>query len=494
MPKIKTYTADLGGVPSASGRRASAADFGGEMGAALQGLGREGQQVAEQMLRQTESDDAREMMVGIARANAKFATAQQEAIQTGAELGPLREKFGEDLADVRSNARTAHGSKTFDYHEVQTLQAFDMRSLQINAQRAGAKAKLQAEDFASSLGQQVFNDPASLGYAQSRVDDFVANLPPGLSPEQQAEIGQELKFRLASDAVRGAVTINPEQTLKDLKAGKWALKPGQLPQEIDRAESQIRAVQAQREQAVRFAHWERTRVSDEKANVYLRDIFSNKFNAEVVNSDMSLTKDDAQGLITLNQRWWDTLDGAGRKSDPSVVNDFILRIYASEEDPNKVRNITPLLNAVRAGNVAVRDFRWLNAAIAEQRDPNNSSIGAQFGQMQRTLTDAFLNDPAYKHAQGRIKAADIMNRWTFAVRASMDERREANKSLHTLFDPASPDYVGTPNFIKRFEREAKGVPTVRSAAERDALPPGTMYQDAAGNIARTRDMRKFVPD
>ena len=494
MATIKNYTAQLGGAAGSGGRRATGADFGGDVAAAVGDVGRVGQGLAEKFLQQEETNDARKMMVGIARLNAKYSTAQQEAIASGADLDKLRENYQNELAGLRNQSSTKHGVNTFDYQEASTLHAYDLRSLQIRAQRAGAQAKTQIEGFATALGQQAFTDPSSLEVLNGKVEEFVTQLPPGVTPEMRAEAAQELKYRLASDAVRGAIQINPEKALAELQSGKWALKPGQLPQEIDRAESQIRAREAQDQNRERHAHWQAVQKSDQLANQYLQQIFSNSFNAEEVNANPSLMKDDRQGLITFNQRWWDSLEGAGNKSNPTVLNSMLLRVYAGEDDPSKVRNVTPLLQAVERREISVRDFRWLNTAIAEQRDPNNSTIGAQFSQMTRTLNDSFMNDVRYARVPGgRIKAGEIVNRWAFAVRGLMDDRRARNQSLYPLFDPASKEYVGNPGFVKAFERNMEGVPTITSKEEARKLPPGTLYQDTAGNLART-PTGKEVPD
>jgi hypothetical protein len=114
--------------------------------------------------------------------------------------------------------------------------------------------------------------------------------------------------------------------------------------------------------------------------------------------------------------------------------------------------------------------------------------------MQRTLENAFLNDLRYSSTPGgRIKAAEIVNRWAFAVRGQMTDRREKNKSLYELFDPKSTDYVGRPEFIKQFELGASGMVRATTKEEVDRLPPGTMYLDGPGNLRRTPTLLERIP-
>lgn len=472
MAKIPQYTAPLGGVADSAGRRASPSDFGADVHAATGEFARGAAGLAEQFLRQKETDDARAMMLGIAQANAKYSTAQQESIQNGADLEPMREKFADEMAQLRNQSTTKHGTATFDYHEATTMQTFDMRTLQITAQRAGAQARTQIEGFATALGQQVFNDPSALPYLREKIKDFAGNLPPGVSPEMRAEAEQELWYRLNSDAARGSTLINPTQTLSDLKAGKYVLKPGQLPQEIDRAESSIRANEERAHSAQRFAAWERSEKSNNLANQYLQEVFNGNFDPVAANANGDLTKEDRQSLITFNRRWWDAVEGEGRKSSPLVLNSFLQRVYAEEGDPKKIRTIAPLLEAANGGGLSVRDARWLITAVAEQRDPNNSTIGAQFRSMFDIVKDSFMNDPRYARVPGgRIQAGEIVNRWAFAVRSKMDDRRTRNQSLLPLFDPSSDDYVGKPDFVKGFVRTTPNIigPEPGSIHEKDGV-------------------------
>jgi hypothetical protein len=172
----------LGGLPT-GGRSATPQDFGADQAAVLAELGRAGMQLGEKLVKDEEAADARRMLVGVAKKNAEYATAQQEAIASGADLDAMREKYAEDMAEIRAQATTRHGGDTFDYQEAVSTREFDVRSVQIKSQRAGAQAKVHAEEALAAWGQQVFNDPSSLPARLQNLDDFVATLPSGLSPD-----------------------------------------------------------------------------------------------------------------------------------------------------------------------------------------------------------------------------------------------------------------------------------------------------------------------
>lgn len=501
MPAIKNYTAPLSGSAIDGGRRATGADAGGLEAAALETLGKAGVDLGQKLLAQKEAEDGRNAVVGIAQLNAKYAKAQQDAATNGADLDQLQQKYEDELTTLRGQATTRHGLQTFDYHEATALQGFQARSAQVQAQRAAAQAEWSVREASRSLGEQVFNDPSSLPAVEPAVNALIANFPPGFPAHLKPKAKQEMMEGLTLQAVRGAILINPEKAEADLKAGKWSLPPEKLAQEVDRAESQKLARESHKFTLLQRAQWERVQESDQTANVYVQDIFKNKFNPEEANANPKLTKDDRQALITFNQRWWDSVNGEGRHSDPMILKDLILRAYAPEDAPNKLRTTGPLLEAVNKGSLSVRDFRILNQVVAEQRDPNNSTIGAAFYRMQNTVNSALQSDIRYSIDKGgRIKAAQVWGLWYAASAQRMNEYREKNKSLSTLFDPASPDYLMNPNFMASFEaRVNQNVQVLTSQEAIDAAArrtPGqaVIYIDAQGNMRRTVPISSQVPD
>lgn len=498
MPILKNYTAQLSGTPIDSGRRATAADFGGEVGAALQGLGREASTIATRLLQQKETDDARQMLTGIAQLNAQYTQAQQEAIATGADLDKLREKFQGDLDGLREKAVTGHGAQTFDYHTATTLQSYDLRTGSIKAQKAAATARVQVDGFAAAVGQQVFNDPSSLADQQGRIKALVANLPPGVSPEARAAFEQELWHRANYDAARGAILIDPAGAQKALLGGRWTVNKEQYPQLVSMAESQIEAKEAHRMTQARAVAWERGQKSEQRFDLYLQDIYNKKMNEEKVPSDSDLLPDAKRLLMDYNKTYWDSIENKGHRSDPVVRARYMARIFAPDDDPNKLRNTKELIADVVARRLSVDDGRWMAGEIANQRDANNKTTGSMFYEMQTRVTQGYANDFRYRNAPGgSILAARIQDQWTMDAYRVMLQYRKDSKSMLPLFDPTSPEYLMSAPRLKRAELAVEGVTQVNTPEEYEAFKrankPGTRYMDSQGREANTPTFVEQIP-
>jgi hypothetical protein len=131
-----------------------------------------------------------------------------------------------------------------------------------------------------------------------------------------------------------------------------------------------------------------------------------------------------------------------------------------------------LYEPLRKGDLNATDYDRLRRAIAEQRDPNNSTVGSLFHGMQSTINRAVGADPTYI-GRPHIVAA-ITNGWAAAVRDKMTEYRKARKDPADLFHPSNKEYVGNPEFIAQFVQQATSVPgqavvTVGEVQEKDGV-------------------------
>jgi len=506
VPKLPQFTAQLGGAPISGGRAASASDFGADVGAATTALGRTGLRIAEGLKQDEAQRNARDALVGIAQLHQRTAQELKGAELSGGPLDPIREKLQDSLDELRGSMSTNHGIATVDLHSANTLRVFEGQVALMATERAGLEARTKGNALLDSLGTTIAGNPSYLPEAEKLLEGFMQEYGPQvidgqpakarLSPQVIAGRTQELIRHANITAVAALSRIDPTGTKARLEAGEFNLTGEQRIQEIGRAETMIEAREARRQNQAKFAAWERQQASEEASDRYLKQIFGNTFNEEEAVIDTVLERVDREHLVVFNTRYWDEKTGTGRKSDQTVLRRMFVRAYAPDDDPSKITTSTPILAAVRDGSLNTADAKQLISAVAEMRDPNNSPIGRQLYDIQNVVTNAFLNDIQYANEKGgKIKAAGIVNAWLFDVRARMDERRQDSKkgAIRDLFNPADKDYVGNPLYIKRFEQAAKGVPTVTSPEERAALPAGTVYQDTAGNVARTPTRVELIP-
>jgi len=500
MPRLPQFTAQLGDAAVSGGRRASAEDFGGGVGEALTGLGRTGQVLGKQLVDNMEQDDNRAMLVEHAKIRQRYAKELEDAELSGADVDSIREKLENETANLRGQARTKAGLQTADIHAANTLNVFDTKSAQVKVARAGAQARTQGTEWLNANGAILTTNPSYLPIAEAEAKAFAQTFAGKLPPEKIKELEQTLIQQANRSAVTALTRLAPEDTKTRLQNGEWNLSPEQRAQEIGRAESQIKADRSEKESAIRFAQYEKQLASQEARDEYTKQIFAGTFKEGQAVADSRLTVQDREHLAVFNKNWWEAKLGQEKKSDPRVVRGLMLRIYAPEGDPTKVYSDDVLYEPLKAGSLNATDHDRLRRAIAEQRDPNNSTVGGLLHAATRDVSNAFSRDIVYANTPGgQLKAATIVNKWGVAVKDKMDEWRKAGKNPSELFSPAAgKDYVMDPRFIQTFVASSKGVATISTDAEYAALPGGTTYigPDGATRVKPGKNTSdpKYVPD
>jgi hypothetical protein len=300
--------------------------------------------------------------------------------------------------------------------------------------------------------------------------------------------------RANAASVRGLIRIDAPGVEKRLEDGEWNLSPEQRAQELSRAKSQREANEADRRTALKDAVWEKQQASLKARDEYTKHIFNGTFRATEAVSDPRLDAVDREHLIVFNKAWWDKKLGEEKRSNPTVVRDLMLRIYAPEGDPAKVFDSTALYEPLRKGDLNATDYDRLRRAIAEQRDPNNSTFGSLFHGAQSLLSRSLSQDPTYIGRPHIVAGAT--NAWAMAVREKTAQWRKENKNPAELFSPsAGKDYVLHPTFVAQFVQAAAqpGAPVVSNDADYQQLQPGTTYLAPDGTLRRKPSALEQIP-
>jgi hypothetical protein len=170
-----------------------------------------------------------------------------------------------------------------------------------------------------------------------------------------------------------------------------------------------------------------------------------------------------------------------------------MSIYAPEGTPGKLYDETALYPLLKSGDLNVSTYGKMRRAIAEQRDPNNSTVGSLFHGMQSTINRAVGADPTYI-GRPQIVAA-ITNGWAAAVREKMALWRKDGKSPAELFNPASgKDYVGNPEFIAQFVQQATALPSQAALAVGEIHEKDGVRARFLGGDPRVPGNWEVVPD
>lgn len=482
MPKMPTYTAPLQGAVNASlGRRATADDFGGPQGAALTAAGRTLGQEAEREMSRLEAEDQRRMLVAHAELRAKYGKALQDAETNGDDLDPIREKFVGEADTLRDLTSTRAGVASADLYTQNSLAVFDTRVAQIKVERAGAEARAGGQKLLASNAAILMMSPSYLAVALQDADEYAATFAGRLPPARIEAVRQSLREHLTVAAVSGEIRTGDPTAIKNkLMAGEWAdIGPEARDSLLGRAQSQELANEARKESAARYAAWERAENSRVAKDEYIKQIFERQMDERDVINDDRLIPEHREHLMVFNKSWWDSKLGQEKRSNPNVVKDLMLRIYARDGDPKRIINDDLIYAALKAGSINATDFNKLRIAVAEQRDPNNSSLGRKMGR-SLSIMQRLYSGPVWTGREHQ--AADIVSTWFYDVQDKVEAARAANdpKALADLFNPKSDQYVMRPEYIQNFvEQATKGSPSA-------TVPVGTEMQFQDGTT------RKFL--
>jgi len=500
MPKLPEFTADPGNLHYTGvvrGRPATAEDVGGgaaagmvEAGGAIAGAGTK-------LYADWAAQDQRDQLVGQAQIREKYSKALQDAQLSGAPIDPIRQQMENDLTTLRNSARTNDGFAASDLHAANTMTMFNGQAQQIAVQRAGDEAKAGATKLLSSNAKILLANPTYLPVAQTETDTYVDTFKGKLPPARLEILRQELQQHNTVNALTGQIYLgDPAQVKQDIETGKYDLTPEARAQLLERSISQTRANKAQQESDARYTEWQRQQASDQRADEYTKDIFSGSFKPREAVADPQLTKKDREHLMVFNEEWWRAKMGQERKSDQNVLNALLVHAYAPAGDPNKVYNTDEAYDALKKKLINATDFNKVRVAIADQRDPNNSTIGRQMGQALNTMQHLY-SGPLWMGREAI--AANIVNSWFFDVRDKIDaKRREGGKGVDpsVLFDPHNPDYVMSPAYVAQFVKAATGTESTLvdlrqpNASWKD-IPVGVPFIDPQGT---KRTMTKELLD
>jgi hypothetical protein len=446
MAKLPTFTAELGSAPAVGGRRASADDFGGQIGATI-GAG---------LLRQVADDlsdaEQRNIIVRTTELRAQYAKELDDAAVSGADLEKIKQRMSDDLSKIGDNVSTRKGQDSLAIQAANVNAMFQNQANAVSVQRAGTEAKVAANSFLTSTAAMLQRNPAFLESAEQLTDEFVGTLG-RVSPQQKAEIAQKLKSDLNVAAAMSAARLLPEEAKKAAEGGKWTLSSEERLKVIGMADSTILAKAADENHKRIMKEYDEAERDEKARGMHFKAIMEGTATAKAILDDANLKPATQEHMINVMELRDKELKERAKDSNPFTMRNLFLRIHAPGEDPKRIYTSEPILAELRRGNLNTRDAEQLMTMVAEQKDPNNRSIGSRIGTMLNTVGDAIAADPFYKFRSGLI--AEIQNDYAFRVYEREKALRAAGKDPMTMFDPSSSDYVGSAAFIQGSVDHAK---------------------------------------
>lgn len=482
MPKLPEYTAPVGAVSPSGGRRATAEDFG--VGTGLESAGHAVQKAATEYMQEAESQEARKALVASTQIRADYARKLDEATLSGADVGTLKEQMLNDLSKVGESFQTKKGQEQLQLYTANSELMYDEQANRIKVQRAWSTARLDGQKFVNGASALIQSNPAYLAVAEKNAAEFVSTFP-GIRPDQRAELTDRLTKDLNMAAAVSATRINPEDARKRLEAGEWNLEPHQRQIALDKAHSEMQAKRAEESYIRMEAERQKHEADSQGRDAGFASIINGTFSRRAIMDDPRLLPATREHLILLAEARAKEFANQEKRSDPATKKALFLALTAPEGDPARTYNADGVFTAVRDGRLNTTDANWLNGIAAQQKDENGRAIGQKLNAMVGNMNRAFSQDPKYT-AQPNLVAA-IENHYVEHVYERVAELRKANENPNKVFDPTSRDYVGSAAFIQQSVDAVKStsrpvMPSPKTQAEYDALPPGTVYVDTDGAI------------
>jgi hypothetical protein len=487
MPRLPQFTAEAGSLPISGGRRASGEDFGAAVGEALQSVSAAGRQIVTDI----EESETRKVIVAQNEIRAKYAKRLDEAAISGADLGKIKEEMNNELSRMGDGLQTRKGGDQLRVATANTNLMYDQQANAIAVHRAGADAKLQSGKFLKDAGALVQTNPLYLKEAEANASAFADTLT-RVSPEARAAIADGLKKDLNVAAARAGARDDPAGTLKKLEAGGYDLMPEQRDAALTYTKTEIRAARVQDEYERAALERVRSEANDDARDVHFKSIIGGTATRRAIMDDPALKPATREHLITFMESRATELQGVEKRSDQTTLRDLWMRINTSEGDPRKIYTDTDIFDAVKSGKINTTDADKLNAQLAQQKDENGRTVGSKLSGQMSIVGRALSQDPRYL-ARPEVVAAIQMD-YQARVIDKVSEMRAAKKNPNDIFNPQSPDFVGSAEFIKGSVDNVTAranaaiqdqLPRPKTKAERDALPPDTEYISPDGKKART---------
>lgn len=510
MPVLPTpYTAPAGESPIFGGRRAAAEDFGqgfGEAGAKIQ-------HAARGILADAEESEARKALVASSEIRAKYAKALDEAAINGSDTAAIKEQMLNDLGKVGEGFSTKKGVSALQLYTANANLMFDQEANRINVQRAVSDARLQADKFKKDESASVVRSPSALANSERLAEEFAATFT-RIPPATRAEIAKSIRQELNQAAAWAYVKSNPADTKTRLEGGEWDLTREAREQLIDKADSEIRGQRADKELQRHEAERKEHAIVDTARGKFLDDIIRGKTNWATIRDSaelngmqtpagISAATNAKKELYLFMEHRNKEMQGGAVKSNPAFERNLVLGILAADGAPNKITNNKILIEGVNKGLLSTDDALRYNQLIANMRDENYRTIGAQIGSVVRDVSRKFAASPqGLMFDAGQQNA--IANDYNARIQDRVNELRNTEgANVREIFDPKSPNSVVTPEFFKqsvdRVKQEALSrapkIPDLRVTPDASGINVGDTFIDPRGQQRKmTEALQKALRD
>lgn len=489
-----------------SGRRATAADFGGDVAAATRELGATILHAGEQAQATREQNEARRVVVETQKAQAEFIQEYANAARGGTDFDAVRQKLDDRLAGIRGGLTTEKALYAADLHAEQTREQFARYHEQLANQRYGRQMQNDvAESLAAASAVLQQDDSDNSVYFQRGLVGEVINQFEGRVPPEVLEAARrEANSRLDAAIANAWIERDPSAALEALRTGKLEhLTPEQRTATINVAQQAIRSAEAER----RAADAAMQKAKDAVAEAVFNEIQIAHANGELAKFNwrnmlrrQDLSPEQRDKLLRIYESYV-----RDEKKDPTPANEAYKNIFRPEGDPRRISSAEEIDTLLIRGKIDANQHAGLRNALKARDKPEIQIENVFLDKM-----DALINP---RDMLGRILNPDgPINSYNF--RREVEKQRKAaiadKRDPANLFDPSHGDFrrhivpliekyraqttlstndkgqttavpMPAPSIIESPTAE-KPPPKVKDIFDYYALPPGTKFIDPKGQL------------
>ncbi len=476
MPSIKTYNQQTTTSGAVASRERTAADYGGNIGKALVGVGESLVKGGEVIYKVREKDEKTDLSIKLSQIQDKYNRGikdklsqydpSNDTLPSAMEDGSIPEKknfadelmseYDKEIAELGSNITTNSAKDFLNINSNNMRGQFVNTSMAAQVEMASLKSKEAYSKTRNNLSSSVRTDPTSFDVAKNlhnaQVENFIKD---GGDRAAATQLRLEGERDLAVSTVRGWIDLNPALAKKQLESGAYdPYLPGntrdQMLGEIEQASNgklidDERAKRLQKEEIETRRSQTQNTLIEKYANgeLTVKEVLASN-DLEAFGSG---SKDQFIKMLSSNAA------SPVKKDDTQVYRSLWDRINLPDGNPQKLTDPNEL-NAFVGRGITPSTLKFFRDEISGAKTPE----GKVEAQLKSGLVDIAKNQLTRSNPLTGIKdptGDENLQRYMSTMLKEYNEQRAKGKSAYELLSPESPDYLG--KTIKNYVRSQKQI-------------------------------------
>ena len=345
--------------------------------------------------------------------------------------------------------------------------------------RAGLAINQNIDEMTKNFAHSLQNDSSSLAMVQDSVASSIGAMvdhSPNLSATEAARIKAELipKIQEANaraafygDAQRNPDAARAELLKEDGKYSKWASQED-INHGLDFADKIKRAQWEDQQHANETADRAQRLMREGIQNDLITQVLSGKNVSAQVQADARLSPAERENVINFQHEHTRQLrENIENQPHPAEFRSLMSEVFDTARNNPNALSLDKAQEMYKAGKLNYHEYSEIDARIRSIDKPYERLYNNQIMTIERGIRQMpdFAGDPN--------GASQVINHIDMDAHMKVDEYRKAGKDPSPLFDPASKDYLFTPEKLSVYVAPTQTVAEKANAARAGAQPGST---------------------